>query len=199
MGRKPTRKGKHIYLSIAGLILLSALGCGSVEKTMVQVEIRTAPAETKKMADKGLPRLETKEREGAVAPGGREEKERAKEDFEVREHLLRGQKLFIQGDYEGSLKEYKEVLSLSANRTPGDEALFKMGLIYAHPQNRKRNLEMSLNVFQRLIKDYPESPWTEQAKIWREVFQENETLKQVIEKSKQIDIEIEQKKREQAR
>lgn len=199
MGRKPTRKGKHIYLSIAGLILLSPLGCATLEKTTVQVEVSTASAETKETT--GTPCLETREREkmGTVAPGGAKEQERAKEDIKTHEHLLRGQKLFIQGDYEGSLKQYKEVLSLSANRTPADEALFNMGLIYAHPGNPKRNLATSLSVFQRLMKDYPQSPWAEQAKIWAELFQENETLKQVIEKSKEVDIEIEERKRGKAR
>jgi tetratricopeptide (TPR) repeat protein len=199
VGRKPTRKGKYIYLSIAGLILLSPLGCATIEKTTVQVEVSTAPAETKEAT--GTPCLETREPErmGTVAPGGAKEQDRAKEDIKAHEHILRGQKLFIQGDYEGSLKEYKEVLSLSANRTPADEALFNMGLIYAHPGNAKRNLATSLSVFQRLMKDYPQSPWAEQAKIWAGLFLENETLKQVIEKSKQVDIEIEERKREKAR
>jgi len=189
MGRKPTRKGKHLYLSIAGLILLSPLGCATIEKTTVQVEVSTASVETKEVTDTGT----------AAAPGGSKEQERTKEDIMAHEHLLHGQKLFIQGDYEGSLKEYKEVLSLSANRTPADEALFNMGLIYAHPGNAKRNLATSLSVFQRLMKDYPQSPWAGQAKIWAELFLENETLKQVIEKSKQVDIEIEERKREKAR
>jgi tetratricopeptide (TPR) repeat protein len=201
MGRKPTRKGKHLYLSIAGLILLSPLGCATIEKTTVQVEVSTASVETKEVTDTGTSRLKTgePERMGAAAPGGSKEQERTKEDIMAHEHLLHGQKLFIQGDYEGSLKEYKEVLSLSANRTPADEALFNMGLIYAHPGNAKRNLATSLSVFQRLMKDYPQSPWAGQAKIWAELFQENETLKQVIEKSKQVDIEIEERKREKAR
>jgi hypothetical protein len=57
-----------------------------------------------------------------------------------------------------------------------------------------------------LIKDYPQSPWSEQAKIWTAVLQENEklnqtieNLNQVIEKSKKVDIQIEEKKREYAK
>ena len=201
MGRKPTRKGKYIYLSIAGLIFLSPLGCVTIEKTTVQVEVSTSSAEKKERTDAGTPCLETREQErtNAAAPSGAKEQERTKEDTEVHEHLHRGEKLFIQGDYEGSLKEYKKVLSLSANSSPGDEALFNIALIYGHPRNPKKDFAMSLSVFQRLMKDYPESLWAEQAKIWAQVFQENETLKQVIEKSKQVDIEIEEKKREKAR
>jgi hypothetical protein len=47
-----------------------------------------------------------------------------------------------------------------------------------------------------MMQYYPKSPLVEQAKIWVEMLQENERLNQIIEKSKQVDIEIEQKKRE---
>ena len=199
MGRKPARKGKHVYLSVAGLILFSFFGCSTVEKTTVQLEVITASAETNGMMNRA--RLETRKRENAnaVEPQGAKEQDGTKEDTEVHEHLLRGRNLFIQGDYEGSLKEYKKVLSLSANSPPGDTALFNMGLIYAHPKNPRRDLAMSLSVFQRLIKDYPQSPRAEQARIWVGLFQENEALKQLMEKSKQVDIDIEEMKKEKAR
>jgi hypothetical protein len=201
VGRKPARKGKYIHLSIAGLIFLSPFGCTTVEKTTIQVEVSTATAEAKGMTRTGTPFPETRKRQemNAVAPEGSKEKEKAREDVNTNEHLFHGQELFIQGDYDGSLKEYRKVLALSANGPPGDEALFHIGLIYAHHRNPKRDLAMSLSFFGKLIKDYPQSPWAEQAKIWTEVLRENETLKKVIEESKQVDIEIEEKKREKAR
>jgi len=122
---------------------------------------------------------------------------------EGREGLYHGQKLLAQGDYEGALRENQKVLSLSSGKPPEDEALFNMGLIYAHPGNPKKDYGKSLGFFKRLIKDYPKSPFVEQVKIWTEVVQENqklnktiEKLHQVIEESKQVDIEIEEKKRE---
>ncbi len=114
---------------------------------------------------------------------------------ETREALMRGQNLLAQGDYEGSLKENQKALSLSADQAPGDEAVFNMGLIYAHSANSKKDYRKALSFFSRLIKDYPKSPLLEQAKIWVGVLQANERLTQVIEKSKQVDIEIEEKKR----
>jgi len=177
------------------LIFLSLFGCAAVEKTTVRVEVSTASVEAKEMTKTGTSLLETREGEETSAVVQRA----TKEDIKINEHLLRGQKLFIQRDYEMSLKEYKKVLSLSANRPPGDEALFRIGLIYAHPGNPKKDFAMSLSAFQKLTKDYPQSPWAQQAKIWAELFQENETLKKVIEESKQVDIEIEEKKREKAR
>lgn len=53
--------------------------------------------------------------------------------------------------------------------------------------------------FRRLIRDHPKSPLAEQAKAWIDVLQENERLNQVIEKSKRVDIEIEEKRREKAK
>jgi tetratricopeptide (TPR) repeat protein len=115
---------------------------------------------------------------------------------EAREHLLRGQKLLAQGDYEGSFAENQKVLTLSTHKPPEDEALFNIGLIYAHFDNPKKDYSKSLDYFKKMIQNYPKSPLVEQAKIWVEMLQENERLNQIIEKSKQVDIEIEEKKRE---
>jgi tetratricopeptide (TPR) repeat protein len=118
---------------------------------------------------------------------------------EAREHLLRGQKLLAQGDYEGALAENQKVLALSTHRPPEDEALFNIGLIYAHFDNPKKDYGKSLDCFKRMTKGYPKSSLVEQAKIWVGVLQENEKLNQIIEKSKQVDIEIEEKKREKSK
>jgi len=125
---------------------------------------------------------------------------------QAREPFLLSQKLLAEGNYEGALKENQRILSLSGQNPPGDEALFNMGLIYACPGNSKRDYAKSLVLFKRLIKDYPRSSWVEQAKTWVGVLQENEKLSRsidelslVIEKSKQVDIEIEEKKREKAK
>src|SRR5208337_668177 len=53
------------------------------------------------------------------------------------EHLVRAKKLLAQGDFEGTLKESQRVLVLSGRNSPGDEALFTMGLTYAHYKNPK--------------------------------------------------------------
>ena len=100
-------------------------------------------------------------------------------------HLLRSQSLFAKGDYEGALEENKEVLSRYANTSPGDEALFNMGLIYAH----MKDYQKALSSFKRFVKNFPQGPRIEEAKIWIEVLN-------AIEETKQVDIEIEEKKKE---
>jgi hypothetical protein len=63
-----------------------------------------------------------------------------------------------------------------------------LGLISAHYANPKRDYKKSLIFFQRIEKEFPESPLVEEAKIWISVLQ-------AFEKAKQVDLEIEQKKK----
>lgn len=122
---------------------------------------------------------------------------------ETRESLRRGQEALAQSDYEGSLNEYQRVLILSPGRRPADEALFYMGLIYAHPGNPKKDYAKALGSFRSLIRDYPQSRRIEQAKVWvgvleanEKLTQANEKLSEMLERLKKVDMEIEQKRRE---
>jgi tetratricopeptide (TPR) repeat protein len=124
---------------------------------------------------------------------------KAEQPTEIREGLERSQRLLAQGDFEGSMVATQKVLSLSPRRPPQDEALFTLGLIYAHPGNSKKDYQKSLDCFKRLVKEYPKSFWSEQAKIWVGVLQENQKLNDVIQKSKQVDLEIDEKRREKAK
>jgi tetratricopeptide (TPR) repeat protein len=132
---------------------------------------------------------------------------------EARQHLVQAQKLLAQGDYEAALEENQKVLSLAANGPRGGEALFNMGLIYAHPGNPKRDYMKSVSLFKKLIKDYAQSLYAERAKVWVQIIQEsenakraaatltqeNDKLKHMIEESRKVDVEVEEKKREKAR
>lgn len=186
MGKKQTRAGKYFYFYIASLIFIPLLGCSIMAKPVERVvEVpRVPPMEIEKLQVQAPPPEVPKEEE---------------EKAEAYEYLLDGEKLLLAGKYEDSLKKIQKALSLSANQPPGDEALFNMGLIYAHFGNPNKNYEKSLNYFKKLMKDYPLSPLVAQAKIWTVVLQENRELSQMIEKSKQVDIEIEEKKREKVR
>ena len=135
-----------------------------------------------------------------------EEKKKGEEERETLQPLLNSRELLSQGKYEEALKEIQKMLAVSPRHPLEDEALFQMGLIYAHPGNSKRDSGKSLGYFKKLIKDYPQSSWTGLAKAWTGVVLENEKLgqtvdklNQMIEKSKQVDIEIEEKKREKGK
>ena len=122
-----------------------------------------------------------------------------KQQREGRHYLTLSQKLLAQGDYEGALAENQDLLALSNRQPPADAALFNMGLIYAHWKNPSRDYEKSLGFFNKVIDGYPRSPLVEEARIWVMVLQENEKLRQVIEKFKEVDITVEEKQRKKAR
>ena len=131
----------------------------------------------------------------------------------AQQRLNRAKKLLAQGEYDAALEENQKVLAAAGNRPPADEALYDSALIYAHPGNPKRDYVKSITLFKRLIKEYPRSARTEQAKVWVQslqesenskrvaatLTQENEKLKHMIEESKKVDMEIEEKKRDKTR
>jgi hypothetical protein len=138
-------------------------------------------------------------------------------------HLETARDLLAGEDYQGALEENHKVLE---NFTPDlrDQALFQIGLIYAHPVNPDRNYLKSLESFQRIVQQFPESPLRQDAKICSLVIgriidqqeqiqqlkemqallekgiqkQKNkiDRLQEQLEKLKRIDIRIEEKKRE---
>ncbi len=173
MGRERTRAGKFFYLCTAGLILFSLLGCMTFNK-----EFTSGPSQE-------VSRDKSYSPEESIKPAC--------------DRLLRSKKLFHLGDYAGSLKESQRILSLPGKNSLKDQALFQMGLIYAHVDNPQRDSGKALDSFKKIIKDYPKSPLADEAKVWVGMLQENVKLSQVIEKTKQVDISVEEKKREKAR
>ena len=196
MGGKRSGARKPIYLCVALLIFLSPLAC-SLGKMMSTEMVDTT-------------------------------------GDEASAHLVLGKTYLAQGEYGSALKESEKVISLAGKNVPVDEALFYMGLIYAHPANSARDYGKAMVLFRRLIRDYPGSPLVEQAKTMVGLLQENdkldnttdklnkmidgqkktvdrlnntideqkktiERLNGIIDELKQVDIGVEQKKRERAK
>lgn len=128
MGRKRSRTGKYIYFCFTVLILSSLLACSTLQE----------------MASKQY----------------------------AQDTLIRSQDLLAKRDFKEALKENQKVLSLFIKGPPGDEAIFNMGLIYAHYKNPDRDYNKAVVYFKLLIKEYPKSPLVEQAKIWRNVLRD---------------------------
>ncbi len=112
-----------------------------------------------------------------------------------REYLIRSQKLVAQRNFEGAVVQNQKILSLPDPRSPKDGALFNLGLIYAHFENTQRDLEKSIDSFKRLMKNYPKSSFAEQAKIWVVILEEYKELSDLIQRLKQVDIDVEQRKK----
>jgi tetratricopeptide (TPR) repeat protein len=117
----------------------------------------------------------------------------------ARDDLHRARIFFEQGNFDAALEENQRTLSVSGKSALKDRALFQIGLIYASSRNPKRDLEKSLSHFLRLVKEYPQSALAEEAKTWIDLLQENHKLNRMIERSKEVDIAIEEKKREKGR
>jgi len=65
--------------------------------------------------------------------------------------------LFYQGRYQASLNKYEQIAEIDP--TTGDRVLFEMGIIYSHPKNEQKDYQKSLECFQKLVKNYPESAY----------------------------------------
>ena len=112
---------------------------------------------------------------------------------EMRDSLATGNQLLVRGDFDGSLRAFQSVAAAAQEKPPADVALYRMGLVHAHPQNPRRDLHKALGAFSQLVSAYPASPWAETAKIWVGVLEEAENSKRDIEKSREA---IEKSRRE---
>jgi len=130
----------------------------------------------------------------------------------------RSSSLFAQGQYEAAFIENQKILN-DGSGAP-DLALFNMGMISAYSSNPSRNYARALTSFRSLVKEYPKSDMVEPAKTWIQVLeehqklaeekralikerealvQEKEKLRYAIEKSQQVDMNIEKRRRETLR
>jgi tetratricopeptide (TPR) repeat protein len=71
--------------------------------------------------------------------------------------------LFHQGSYTASLEKYSGIIDKYP--ATADRALFEMGIIYAHPKNEQKDYRKSLECFQKLIKDHPESVYRQNSEM----------------------------------
>ena len=105
---------------------------------------------------------------------------------ELREALANGDRLLLQGDFTGSLRVFENVAAMAQEQSPADAAWYRIGLIYADPQNPNRDRHKAIGSFNRVNALYPESPLAVQAKIWAGVLNEAENSRQEVERSKEI-------------
>ncbi len=120
--------------------------------------------------------------------------------------MLLGRKLYAAGDLIGALAAYHKASSLVTDGPVAEEALFSLGLVYAHAANPKRDYGRSAAFFRKLAGAFPEGTFTEQARVFTAILRENEELSRkverlndIIEQSKKVDIGIEDRKRGRTR
>jgi tetratricopeptide (TPR) repeat protein len=108
-----------------------------------------------------------------------------REQRQVRDSMLQGHSLFVNGDYDGAFARYREALVLAGDHTPADAAVYNIGLIYAHPSNPKRDNRKAMESFKKVFSEYAQSPWAEPSKIWLDLLQQLEVAKQEAQTTRQ--------------
>ena len=93
---------------------------------------------------------------------------------------------FNQGKYEASLSKYEQIIEI--HPAVADRVLFEMGIIYAHPRNEQKDYQKSLECFQKLVRDYPDSEYRRDSQMM--IFQiHNVIIKDKIIATQQTQIE----------
>ena len=102
---------------------------------------------------------------------------------EMHDTLDAGNRLLTAGDFDGSLHMFERVAVMAGNRPPADAAMYKSGLVYAHPKNPSRDLYKAMRAFSQVAALYPATVWGEQAGVWLEVLKEAEESKKKVVQS----------------
>jgi outer membrane protein assembly factor BamD (BamD/ComL family) len=92
-------------------------------------------------------------------------------------------------NFDEAIHKNEQILKEAGKSPPADEALYNLGLIYAHNDNPAKDYSKAQEYFLRLTREFPDSPLAEEARIWLGLFG-------VFEKMRQIDLEIEQQKKQ---
>ena len=103
--------------------------------------------------------------------------------------LARNQKLWAQNDFDRALEENQAILAKYGHKPPADEALYALGFIYAQANNPKKDYHKAIFYFKRLLKEIPQSLRAEEARAWVQMLE-------LWEQSKQIDLDIEKKRKQ---
>jgi len=106
--------------------------------------------------------------------------------YQAQETFKEANDFFSRGNYKAALYKYEQIHEKYPEA--GDRVLFEKGIIYAHPKNEEKDYQKSLECFQKLIKDYPESGYKKDSEIM--IFQiHNVTFKDQTVAAQQAHIE----------
>ena len=99
-----------------------------------------------------------------------------------------GKEAVGQIDFESELADDLALVDRNGDR-PTADVLYRLGLLYAHYENPKKDYKKAAIYMQRLVNEFPDSLLVGEARIWLGVFD-------AIQQLQQVDIDIEEKKKE---
>jgi hypothetical protein len=106
------------------------------------------------------------------------------EKWEMEEHLVRSKNYMSEGDFKLALQESHTAYKLYP-QSLGDQALFQIGLIYAHPANPQQNFQKAKEAFGELLRKHPQSSLKTRTELWILIirnFQDTDNQLQAIKK-----------------
>ncbi len=77
--------------------------------------------------------------------------------IQIRSLSQEANNFFNQGKYEASLSKYEQIIE--KHPAVADRVLFEMGIVYAYPMNEQKDYQKSLECFQKLVRDFPDSEY----------------------------------------
>lgn len=133
-----------------------------------------------------------------------------------------GRAVQTPANFDAALLENQSMLD--GRKGARDLALYNMGVILAHPSNPKKDQTKALQSFRAVVTEHPRSKWVEQSKTWIQVLeqqqkiadekqqlaeekralsrerelllQERQKLNYASERSRQLDLEIDKRRRQ---
>ena len=126
-------------------------------------------------------------------------------------------KVIQNGDYRGFLAENRRNLSECGASMVCDVTLFNLGFVYAYPQSPYRDPQKARQYLHQLRSRFPQSPWTSQGRVLLAFMNEQVSLEEAqkrlrtdlrardatieklqgqLNRSREIDIDLEKKERE---
>ena len=103
--------------------------------------------------------------------------------------IIKPRKVIENQNFAKAEKKNLQILEEAGKKKPADKALYDLGLIYAHVDNPGKDYKKSKIYFHVLTTQFPDSEFAEEARIWLGLFE-------TLEKIQQIDIDIEQQKKQ---
>ncbi len=107
--------------------------------------------------------------------------------WQGKQDLAIAKEFMYKGDYNTSVLYNKKVIS-QFYKSFGDQALFQLGMAYVHPGNPKPDSQKSLECFQKIIEEFPESNIIDETGIWVLI------LQKIINNDKKFDYLRQQKR-----
>lgn len=83
----------------------------------------------------------------------------------VTSDLQQGETYFEAGDYLKAIQAYETYLRHDISKNNHDRVLFHLALAYAFPSSASHNQQKAIGLFERLLTDFPESPYKSQAEF----------------------------------